>query len=99
MGNISRPSDSGSLSPDGLYREPYDRTIHNFSSLPVKQEPQNEIKVEETSHELPKKILFSTLGYAKVCSFTFAILLTKEGSNQAHDSSFLDPGLHVEKTS
>lgn len=56
MPSISRSPNSGSLSPDELSREPYDRAIRNFSSFPVRQEPRNEIKVEEIIHELPKKI-------------------------------------------
>jgi hypothetical protein len=56
MPSISCSPNLGSLSPDELSREPYDRAIHNFSSFPVRQDPRNEIKVEEIVHEVPKKI-------------------------------------------
>jgi hypothetical protein len=62
MPSVSHSPNPGSLSPDELSREPYDRAIHNFSSFPVRQEPRNEIKVEGIIHELPKKIKVEETG-------------------------------------
>jgi hypothetical protein len=62
MANISRPPNPGSLSPDELSREPDNRAMHNFSSSPVKQERQSEIKTEEISHGSPKQIKIESTG-------------------------------------